>query len=83
MAVSFVDHPRTPAQNAGSEPLDRKPTARTGASVPHTRAAFDLAPTRQLLQTVGNRGGLYISYPDPMYSAATLFDYQDFAALLP
>jgi uroporphyrinogen-III decarboxylase len=47
-------------------------------SVAHASAVFDLTPTRQLVQAVGEHGVLYVSYPDPMYSAATLFDYQDF-----
>lgn len=47
-------------------------------SEPPAGVAFDLGPTRELLRAVGERGVLYVSYPDPMYSAAALFDYQDF-----
>ncbi len=47
-------------------------------SVPHPALAYDLAPTRRLLAELGNRGVLYIAYPDPMYSAASLFDIEDF-----
>lgn len=39
---------------------------------------FGLVETRALLAKVGESGVLYVGYPDPMYSAASLFDYEDF-----
>jgi uroporphyrinogen-III decarboxylase len=42
------------------------------------RIRFDLASTRQRLDEVANAGILYVSYPDPMYSVATLFAFEDF-----
>jgi hypothetical protein len=47
-------------------------------SVPHHPARYDVAPVRQMVEAVGERGLVYIDYPDPMYSVASLFDYEDF-----
>ncbi len=47
-------------------------------SIPHTRQQYDLNDTHKMLESVGDRGVLYVSYSDPMYCAACLFDYEDF-----
>ena len=47
-------------------------------SVAPQAASYDLQPTHALLEALGERGVLYVSYPDPMYGAASLFDYEDF-----
>ncbi|MDH7569814.1 MAG: uroporphyrinogen decarboxylase family protein [Armatimonadota bacterium] len=47
-------------------------------SLPPEKVRFDLTTTRQALHTLGGQGVLYASYRDPLYSAASLFDFQDF-----
>ncbi len=47
-------------------------------SVPYTPPQFDSSGVRALLDQIGTRGVLYLSYPDPMYAAASLFDYEEF-----
>lgn len=40
---------------------------------------FDAADMATTLAKVGEMGVVYVDYPDPMYSAASLFDFEDFA----
>ncbi len=48
-------------------------------SVPPPRPRFDMGSTHRFLAALGGRGILYVSYPDPMYAAASLFSAEDFA----
>lgn len=50
-------------------------------SVPPASVEYDAADTRRMVDIVGERGVLYVDYPDPMYSAASLFDFQEFCIL--
>ena len=47
-------------------------------SIPYEPADSDLSRAIALYDAVGEGGLVYVAYPDPMYSAGRLFDYEDF-----
>ncbi len=47
-------------------------------SAPAAEYDYDLTETRRLLEAMGDRGVLYTSFAEPMYTAASLFDFEEF-----
>ena len=47
-------------------------------SLPWEPAAYDTAPVADFLRELGDRGLLTVGFSDPMYAAASLFDFQEF-----
>ena len=47
-------------------------------SLPFETYEYDIAPVRAMYEELGDRGLVYVHYSDPMYAAASLFDYEDF-----
>ncbi len=47
-------------------------------SLPNDPAEVDLSPAREVYERLGERGLAYLSYEDPMYAVAHLFDFADF-----
>ncbi|MBI3945609.1 MAG: hypothetical protein HY321_06810 [Armatimonadetes bacterium] len=47
-------------------------------SVPHATPDFDAADTRRFLETLGDRGVVAVTHPDPMAVACSLFDFEEF-----
>ncbi|MBN1640077.1 MAG: hypothetical protein JXA09_02485 [Anaerolineae bacterium] len=47
-------------------------------SLPNTPATLDLSPAIAVYEALGDRGLAYLSYTDPMYDVAWLFDFEDF-----
>ncbi len=52
---------------------------RTYMSLPFEADEFDASPAAQVDADLEGRGVVYVSYADPMYSTAVLFDFDDFA----
>ncbi len=48
-------------------------------SLPFRELEYDASGMRRLDELLGGRGIVYASYPDPMYAAAVLFGFNDFA----
>lgn len=48
-------------------------------SLPWEPPEYDVTSLVEFQKEMGDRGLLYISYADPMYAAASLFDFQEFA----
>lgn len=47
-------------------------------SLPFTPPRYDVSEAAAFYEELGDRGLLYIHYSDPMYAAASLFDFEDF-----
>lgn len=47
-------------------------------SLPYEPPQYDITGLLEFETQVGERGLLYVSYADPMYSVATLFDFEEF-----
>lgn len=47
-------------------------------SLPSETYEYDITPVRAMYEELGDRGLVYMNYSDPMYAAASLFDYEDF-----
>lgn len=52
---------------------------RTYMSLPFEPDEFEALPAAQVDRDLDGRGVAYVSYGDPLYSAAALFDFNDFA----
>lgn len=47
-------------------------------SLPFTPPQYDISEAVAFYEELGDRGLLYINYSDPLYTAASLFDFEDF-----
>ena len=48
-------------------------------SIPYEPPELDLTPVRAFYETAGDRGLMFVTYREPMYGTASLFDFEDFA----
>ena len=51
-------------------------------SLPNQASAVDLTSAKAVYDALGDRGLAYLSYQDPMYAVAHLFDFEDFCIRL-
>lgn len=58
---------------------DESDMAKVMSVPPPGKVEFDATKLRQLVARISGKGVAYVDYPDPMYSVAQLFNFEDFS----
>ncbi len=89
ITVTYIDTPRGMISGVFEKPdglpgyhvkhfLETEQDVKKYLSLPNEPAEIDLSEALETHEEIGGLGLAYLSYPDPMYEVARLFDFQDF-----